>query len=200
MKSAALLKWSPATPVKKQDNIISSKAREKNLLGFKPSYENEPREHMGLLMSNEYMRRWFTERAAFEKDTYTREKIIKEENKIKRRFVQRMMTYRKPTKNQFIEESIAKRKAVPGNSTQDDKAPNYEKMKYKTECLPLDHVKKPLKTVPGGKKNSGASKEDNEFIEEKTQEDSKKSPKSCNGEKSNVLEAEIVCGCPCPCE
>lgn len=61
---------------------------------------------MNFLMSNEYMRIWFKERAVYEKSTYTREQIIKEENKIKRRFVQRMMTYRKPTKTQFIEDDI----------------------------------------------------------------------------------------------
>lgn len=59
---------------------------------------------MGFLMNMEYHRKWFAERALYEKDTYTREEIIKQENKIKRRCVQRMMTYRSPTKNQFIDE------------------------------------------------------------------------------------------------
>lgn len=64
---------------------------------------------MGLLLSMEYRRIWFDERAEYERYTYTREEIIKQENKIKRRSVQRMMTYRMPTKNQFIDQRAKER-------------------------------------------------------------------------------------------
>lgn len=55
-------------------------------------------------MSNEYMRQWFNERGTYEKNTYSKEAIIKEESKIKRRFVQRMMTYKKPNKLEMLEQ------------------------------------------------------------------------------------------------
>ncbi|KAJ8934189.1 hypothetical protein NQ314_013506 [Rhamnusium bicolor] len=80
-----LLKWSPATPIRTPDNLISSGAREKKQLGFIPTYENETCQQMEFIMSNEYMRMWFKERSKYEKDTYTREQIIKEESRIKRR-------------------------------------------------------------------------------------------------------------------
>lgn len=52
----------------------------------------ERRPVMGFLLSNEYMRMWFKERQAYEKENYAnKEKAITETN-IKRRFVQRMMT------------------------------------------------------------------------------------------------------------
>ncbi|XP_028129683.1 uncharacterized protein LOC114325744 [Diabrotica virgifera virgifera] len=137
----APLKWSPALPIRRADNIISSKAREKGLLGFKPSYEvkGEP-VCMGFLMSNEYMRMWFKQRAEFEKDTYTREEIIKSESKIHRRFVQRMMTYRNPGKNEIIEQRIRK-----CSCPVERKEFQYQRMKYKPECtVMLTH--KGLKT------------------------------------------------------
>lgn len=59
---------------------------------------------MRFIISNEYMRKWFNERATYEKNTYSRENIIKEESKIKRRFVQRMMTYKKPNKLEVLEQ------------------------------------------------------------------------------------------------
>lgn len=55
-------------------------------------------------MSNEYMRKWFKERGTYEKNNYSKEEIIKEESKIKRRFVQRMMTYKKPNKLELLEQ------------------------------------------------------------------------------------------------
>lgn len=63
---------------------------------------------MQFIMSNEYMRIWFNDRALYEKDTYSREQIIKEESRIRRRFVQRMMTYKKPNKNDFIDDKYQK--------------------------------------------------------------------------------------------
>ena len=63
---------------------------------------------MSFIMSNEYMRMWFKERGKYERDTYSKEQIIKEESKIKRRFVQRMMTWQRPTKNEFLEEKFGK--------------------------------------------------------------------------------------------
>lgn len=105
----ALTKWSPAVPKRRPDNIISSGALEKGFLGFKPTYENNQQYHMGLLLSMEYMKMWFKERAVYEKYAYTREETIKQENKIKRRNIQRMMTYRRPTKNQFIDDRARER-------------------------------------------------------------------------------------------
>ncbi|XP_056636602.1 uncharacterized protein LOC130893161 [Diorhabda carinulata] len=134
----AAIKWSPSTPIRKQDNIISSKAREKNLLGFKPSYEveNEP-VNMKFLMSNEYMRMWFKQRAVFEKYTYTREEIIKSESKIHRKFVQRMMTYRKPGKNELVEQKFMEKKLTPEQS----KDLEYQKLKFKPDCSTISTTK-----------------------------------------------------------
>ncbi|XP_018574940.1 uncharacterized protein LOC108913800 [Anoplophora glabripennis] len=96
-----ILKWSPTLAIHKPDNIVSSHAKP----AFKPSYENEA-ENMNFIMSNEYMRMWFKEKQLHEKDTYARDQIIKKERKIKRRMIQRMMTYRKPSKNHFIDDLV----------------------------------------------------------------------------------------------
>lgn len=57
-------------------------------------------------MSNEYMRMWFKEKAVYDKNTYIRDQIIRDECKIKRRTIQRMATFRKQSKNQFIEDFL----------------------------------------------------------------------------------------------
>ncbi|CAG9764614.1 unnamed protein product [Ceutorhynchus assimilis] len=123
------IKWSPAKPQKRPDNIISSKARESGNSGFKPSYLVEKRENMKFIMSNEYMRIWFDERKRYETETYSREQIIKEESKIKRRFVQRMMTYKKPNKNELTNaEYHIKKDGIQEHSV------DYSKLKYKPVC------------------------------------------------------------------
>lgn len=60
-------------------------------------------------MSNEYMRIWLKEKAAYERITYTRAKIIKEESKIKRRYVQRMTNFKPLTKADLIENELKKK-------------------------------------------------------------------------------------------
>ncbi|KAG5892979.1 hypothetical protein JTB14_015023 [Gonioctena quinquepunctata] len=171
-----LLKWSPAVPMKRPDNIISSKAREKNLLGFKPSYENEPKEHMQLLMSNEYSRKWFAERAAYEKDTYTREKISK-----------------KKTKSN--EENIEKRRSPAGLPS----SPNYEKMKYKPQCFLVRKANKSAKPgqdekpIYGQKEKTIHGQKDRDLGEVPA----KKGVPVLN--KGDNLEIENVCGCVCLC-
>lgn len=60
-------------------------------------------------MSNEYMRIWNKEKAFYEKYTYTRAKIIKDESKIKRRFVQRMTNFKPVTKTDMIENELKRR-------------------------------------------------------------------------------------------
>uniref|UniRef100_A0AAR5Q379 Uncharacterized protein n=1 Tax=Dendroctonus ponderosae TaxID=77166 RepID=A0AAR5Q379_DENPD len=124
------LKWAPAQPQRRLDNIISSKARENgDLIGFVPTYLAEPMEKMHFIMSNEYMRKWFKERGAYEKDTYSKEQIIREESRIKRRFVQRMMTYQKPVKTQLFEENVLRKPPQKGEQPLD-----YKKFKYKPVC------------------------------------------------------------------
>nr|CAI5856609.1 unnamed protein product [Callosobruchus analis] len=101
--------WTPAVPIKRTDNIVSSKAREQNNAGFKPSFEKDKGENMWLVMSNGYYAQWFKERAVYERNTYYKWETIKQEKKVKRRFVQRMMTYRKPTRNEYLEDYVAAR-------------------------------------------------------------------------------------------
>ncbi|XP_030768268.1 uncharacterized protein LOC115891830 [Sitophilus oryzae] len=171
------LKWSPAQPFKKSDNIISSKAREKGDYGFAPSYLLEPRENMIFLMSNEYMRMWFNERGKYEKDTYSKEEIIKEESKIKRRFVQRMMTYRQPSKNFFLENKLNKKTVDKTEKTPID----YSKMKYKPYCKYLhesdkgtkDLKKSGSKDLKAPQKSSVKSTDDDKKREDKKKEDKK---------------------------
>ncbi|KAJ8960840.1 hypothetical protein NQ318_020136 [Aromia moschata] len=107
-----VLKWSPSHPVRARDNLISAAAIEKNQLGFKPTYEAR----------EDSTRRTST----------VGEETIKEESKIKRRVVQRMMTYRKPMKNDFIDDFIQKKKG--NKEAQIQMALTPEKMKYKPEC------------------------------------------------------------------
>lgn len=84
------LKWSPAYPIVKQDKIISSDSRmQGDVFGFIPSYEFEPKVNMCFIMSNEYYRMWFKERGKYDKDNYAAAELLKEEARIKRRFVQR---------------------------------------------------------------------------------------------------------------
>ncbi|CAH1979865.1 unnamed protein product [Acanthoscelides obtectus] len=123
------LKWSPNPPKKRPDNIISSKARERNIVAFKPQYEGEGRENMWKLMSNEDLREWFKEWAVFNKDVYTREQIIKEESKIQRKWIQRMMTYRQPTKLEIIEERLRKPISTGAKGSKID-----IRCKYKPAC------------------------------------------------------------------
>nr|CAH7718364.1 unnamed protein product [Callosobruchus chinensis] len=101
--------WTPVVPIKRADNIVSSQAKEQNNAGFKPSFEKAKGEDMWLVMSNGYYAQWFKERAVYERNTYYKWEIIKQEKKVKRRFVQRMMTYRKPTRNEYLEEYVAAR-------------------------------------------------------------------------------------------
>ncbi|KAL1513308.1 hypothetical protein ABEB36_002730 [Hypothenemus hampei] len=126
------LKWSPAQPHKKSDNIISSTARETgDLIGFIPSYLKEPIEDMRFIMSNEYMRKWFKEREIYEKNTYSKIEIIKGESKIKRRYVQRMMTYKKPDKFHLLEDKF--KRTGQYNDTVNQPT-DYTKLKYKPVC------------------------------------------------------------------
>ncbi|XP_060518794.1 muscle, skeletal receptor tyrosine-protein kinase-like isoform X2 [Cylas formicarius] len=89
------------------------------------------RTNMNFLMSNEYMRMWFKEKEIYERNTYSTEQIIKDESKIKRRYVQRMMTYKKPTKNDFNKEM--KDRPKYNNPMKVD----YSKYKCKPECPKL---------------------------------------------------------------
>ncbi|KAJ8921006.1 hypothetical protein NQ315_015802 [Exocentrus adspersus] len=133
-----LLKWSPAVPIRKPDNLISSHA--KSHVSFKPSYENDPKENMNFLMSNEYMRMWFQEKGGYDKDTYTREQIIKDESKIKRRIIQRMMTYRRPPKNHFIDDYVDKKTGQDKLQDQkDQKMRSQKQMKFKPQCPSKSH-------------------------------------------------------------
>nr|CAH7769352.1 unnamed protein product [Callosobruchus chinensis] len=113
------LKWSPNPPRKRPDNIVSSKAREKHIVAFIPKCE-------------EYLREWFKEWAVFNKNVYTREQIIKDESKIQRKWIQRMMTYRRPTKFEMIEERLWK--PIPKGTS----GPKIDiRCKYKSPCTVL---------------------------------------------------------------
>ncbi|XP_076255106.1 uncharacterized protein LOC143193053 [Rhynchophorus ferrugineus] len=184
------LKWSPAQPLKRADNIISSKARETGDFGFTPTYLSEPKEDMHFLMSNEYMRIWFRERAKYEKGTYSKEAIIKEESKIKRRFVQRMMTYKKPNKNQFLEEKINQPNRLPSKKNDDYTHVDYTKMKYKPQCL-----KRKGKSI--GEKNSKENSKDEKKV------DQTETHNEDNGKNNLVYPVNITCCCtpilPCDC-
>ncbi|KAB0797940.1 hypothetical protein PPYR_08933 [Photinus pyralis] len=83
------IKWTPATPVRRTDCIISSKARENNEIGFIPSYEKEPTENMYFILSHEYFRIWLKERSQYELDTYSKLEVEAGGSDIKRRYVQR---------------------------------------------------------------------------------------------------------------
>ncbi|KAK4880341.1 hypothetical protein RN001_008487 [Aquatica leii] len=87
MKKGA--KWAASEPSRRQDSIISSKARENNQSAFVPSYEKDP-ENMNFLMTNEYLRIWLKQRTVYELDFYSKSEAdgVRE---FKRRFVQRIM-------------------------------------------------------------------------------------------------------------
>ncbi|CAG9865375.1 unnamed protein product [Phyllotreta striolata] len=101
-----LIRWTPNLPIVKDDNIISSTAREKNNFGFMPTYEvhNHPI-NMYYLMTGEYQRIWLTERDAFAKAVYSAPARLFDtsDNNFRRKFVQRLFTYRKPTKFSCLE-------------------------------------------------------------------------------------------------
>lgn len=58
----------------------------------------EGRPNMYYLLNFEYRRLWFKERGQYEKEVYTKKEMMKEESKIKRRFVQRTMVPKKKEK------------------------------------------------------------------------------------------------------
>ncbi|XP_022901753.1 uncharacterized protein [Onthophagus taurus] len=88
-------KWTPSYPVVPKDNIISSQSKANNEKGFIPSYESIGKPQMNFLMSEEYRRLWFKERGVYEKEVYTKKAMMKEESKIKRRFVQKCLIPKK---------------------------------------------------------------------------------------------------------
>ncbi|CAH1991757.1 unnamed protein product [Acanthoscelides obtectus] len=98
--------WAPAVPLRRADNITSSKAKEQNTPVFKPAFEQDKRHDMWMVMSNGYGTQWFKEKAVYEKETYFRWETIKQEKKVKRRTVQRMMTYRQPTRIEYLEKYV----------------------------------------------------------------------------------------------
>lgn len=59
----------------------------------------EGRPDLYCLLHNEYLRKWFDEREQYEKDVYTKKELIKQESKIKRRYVQRDLRSKKKEKN-----------------------------------------------------------------------------------------------------
>ncbi|GJQ86592.1 hypothetical protein Trydic_g7826 [Trypoxylus dichotomus] len=106
-------KWTRSVPIAYKDNIVSSHARANNEKGFVPSYESEGRPNMYCLLNFEYRRIWFKERGQYEKEVYTKKEMMKEESKIKRRFVQRMMIPKRQEKRLPIIEF--KRKSMAEN-------------------------------------------------------------------------------------
>lgn len=92
---------------------------------------------MNFIMSNEYLRKWMKERDAYEKEMYsTAAQIVQ----LKRRFVQKMMTYKLPTKADLVEDKIvAKRREIELKRSKKTAnaapKPDYTKIKYKTQCL-----------------------------------------------------------------
>ncbi|KAI4464265.1 hypothetical protein MML48_3g00005523 [Holotrichia oblita] len=78
-------KWTRTVPTTTKDSIVSSHARANNEKGFTPSYESVS------YSKSINLRIWFKERGQYEKEVYTKKEMMKEESKIKRRFVQRMM-------------------------------------------------------------------------------------------------------------
>ncbi|CAH1099271.1 unnamed protein product [Psylliodes chrysocephalus] len=101
----ASIRWTPNPPIVKEDNIMSSVARERNIWGFLPTYEVQ--DHpicMNFIMTGEYQRIWLKERDAFQKDTYTKKReILTTDNNFRRKFVQKFFTYKKPTKSSWLE-------------------------------------------------------------------------------------------------
>lgn len=103
------LKWVPAMPIVKQDNVISSRAREAGEIGFKPTYEKayiffdflnmllnvrfQDEENMYFILSNEYLRMWQNERTDYEREVYSKQDTESDSKMIKRRFVQRFVKY-----------------------------------------------------------------------------------------------------------
>ncbi|VEN47265.1 unnamed protein product [Callosobruchus maculatus] len=174
VKAYNRLKWTPNPPRKRPDNIISSKAREKHIVAFIPKCEEEKVDNMWKLMSNEYLREWFKEWAVFNKNVYTREQIIKEESKIQRKWIQRMMTYRRPTKFEMIEERLWKpiSKGASGNKID-------IRCKYKPSCTGL--------TVDSPHPIKGRNKK-------KTTKDSKEENEKSDGLRGNIQQ-DRICMC-----
>lgn len=101
-------KWTPAVPIRKYDNIMSSGARERGESGFIPSFEKVSQkiwpqfwvewrgiflqdkvDNMKYIMSFEYLRIWIKERDAYNREIYSKMETDSDSKGIKRRFVQR---------------------------------------------------------------------------------------------------------------
>lgn len=95
-------------PIVKQDNLVSSRAREAGEIGFKPTYEKahfflfskhvlhvrfQDEENMYFILSNEYLRMWQNERSDYEREVYSKQDTESDSKTIKRRFVQHFVKY-----------------------------------------------------------------------------------------------------------
>ncbi|KAF2898973.1 hypothetical protein ILUMI_07200 [Ignelater luminosus] len=126
------LKWTPAVPLRRPDNIISSKVRENGEKGFIPSYENEPKINMNFIMSHEYLRIWLKERTVYEIDTYSKQDVEAGAGDIKRRFVQRYMSKsRNKGKERILPPIKLKRFAKASSKVDNKRSKNDEKKENK---------------------------------------------------------------------
>ncbi|XP_044727431.1 uncharacterized protein LOC123291057 [Chrysoperla carnea] len=56
-------KWVPSFPIRQPDQIVSIKVK---MNSFSPSYEREKQIKINWLLSNEYQRIWFSEKAKYD--------------------------------------------------------------------------------------------------------------------------------------
>ncbi|VEN43996.1 unnamed protein product [Callosobruchus maculatus] len=190
--------WTPAAPIKRADNIVSSKAREQNNAGFKPTFEKAKGEDMWLVMSNGYYAQWFKERAVYERNTYYKWETIKQEKKVKRRFVQRMMTYRKPTRNEYLE--------VAARHDKIDFIEHCDYSYYKYKPVLLKHRRKEHDTQKQESKMTEPQEKaqvSEKHLEKSKKVEKKKEPKN---ETTKAEDSQSACGskaiiaefcCPC---
>ncbi|XP_018325503.1 uncharacterized protein LOC108737262 [Agrilus planipennis] len=138
------LKFTRVMPIKRPDCIMSSAARESGNYGFIPSYEKDVRICTGFVMTNEYLRMWMRERAIYEKDVYSSLEAEKDKGRIRRRYVLRDMTKKKPDKMRDMPIITLKR---------------FQNIKPKT-CLPR------IENTPDEKKEEAKNDKKNEPKEE----------------------------------
>ncbi|XP_019866923.1 uncharacterized protein LOC109595927 isoform X1 [Aethina tumida] len=143
-------KWTPQGPIRPQNCIDSSFAALKHNFGFRPQYEYEKKVHIGYLLSFEYQRMWLKEREIYEKEFYAKPapKGDKFDRKamenvmitgtnitsgfsarrlLKRGYIQKLMTYKKPTKS--AKQDLMLKKHVSGGDLV------HTDMKYKPRCF-----------------------------------------------------------------
>ncbi|XP_049817914.1 uncharacterized protein LOC109595927 isoform X2 [Aethina tumida] len=124
-------KWTPQGPIRPQNCIDSSFAALKHNFGFRPQYEYEKKVHIGYLLSFEYQRMWLKEREIYEKEFYAKPAPkasgFSARRLLKRGYIQKLMTYKKPTKS--AKQDLMLKKHVSGGDLV------HTDMKYKPRCF-----------------------------------------------------------------